>query len=167
MESICRSYESETVAVARELLTRHDFSSFRTLLDVGGGAGYLSIVVTEANSDLRATVVDLLSITPLAQRVVSEAGASDRVQVIETDVVNDTLTGSYDAAVLANLIQVLSADQARRALKNVSDVIEPGGSLFIVGRIIDDSRITPMEFVCGSNLVFFKRLRRRRSLYRR
>jgi len=154
MESICRSFESETVAVARELLTRHDFSSFRTLLDVGGGAGYLSIAVTEAYPHLRATVVDLPSITPIAQRVVSEAGAGDRVQVIETDVVNDTPSGLYDAAVLANLIQVLSAGQARRVLNNVSAVIEPGDSLFIVGRIIDDSRITPMEFVCGSNLVF-------------
>ncbi len=154
MESICRSFESETVAVTRELLTRHDFSSFRTLLDVGGGAGYLSILVTETYPHLRATVVDLPSITPIARRVVEEAGAGDRVQVIETDVVNDTFSGTYEAAVLANFIQVLSADQARRALKNVSDVVEPGGSLFIVGRIIDDSRITPIEFVCGSNLVF-------------
>jgi len=153
MESICRSFESETVAVARELITRHDFSYFRTLLDVGG-AGYLSIVVTAAYPHLRATVVDLPSITPIEQRIMSEAGAGNRVQVIETDVVNNTLAGSYDAAVLANLIQVLSADQARRVLKNVSEVIEPGGSLFIVGRIIDDSRITPMELVCGSNLVF-------------
>ncbi len=36
---------------------------------------------------LRATVVDLPTVTPITQRIVSEAGAADRVEVMTADVV--------------------------------------------------------------------------------
>ena len=153
MESLARSRETESVAAGRDLLARYDFSSHRTLLDVGGGAGYFSIFVTETYPNLRATVVDLPRMTPLAQRVVSEAGAADRVQVMRADIVNESLEGSFDVAVLRSFIQVLSADQARRALLNVGEVIKPGGTIYILGRIIDDSRVSPLETV-GYNLRF-------------
>ena len=153
MESLARSRGAESVAAARDLLARYDFSCHRTLVDVGGGAGYLSIVVTETHPILRATVVDLPTMTPITQRIVSEAGAADRVQVVTADIVNESLEGSFDVAVLRSFIQVLSADQARRALLNVGEVTKPGGTIYILGRIIDDSRVSPLETV-GYNLRF-------------
>ena len=89
--------------------------------------------------------------TPITQVIVSEGGAADRVQVMTADVVNESLEGSFDVAVLRNFIQVLSANQARRALLNVGEVTKPGGTIYILGQIIDDSRITPLETV-GMNL---------------
>ena len=152
-ESLARSRETEARAAVRDLMARYDFSSYKALLDVGGGAGYLSIAIAETYPDLRATMVDLPTTTPFAQRVVSEAGCADRVQVIAADVVNESLKGSFDVAVLRSFVQVLSADQARRALRNVGQVILPGGTIYILGRVIDDSRITPLETV-GYNLRF-------------
>ena len=75
-----------------------DLSVHRTLLDVGGGSGGLSIAVTEAVPGIEATVVDLPTITHITQRYLDEAGAADRVKVVSADAVNQTLTGSYDAA---------------------------------------------------------------------
>ena len=59
-----RSYP-QTKARARVLMERHDFSSYRTLLDVGGGSGGLSIALTEAHPNLKATVVELARVTPV------------------------------------------------------------------------------------------------------
>ena len=137
-----------TVATARTIVERYDLSSYRTLLDVGGGTGGLAITVTESCPNIQATVVDLPNVTPLTQRFVNEAGAADRVQVVTADAVNGPLTGSFDAAVLNSFIQVLSPDQARRALRNVSEVINPSGAIFISGRgILDDSRVAPPQTV--------------------
>lgn len=152
-ESAARRRETDTVSAARDLLARYDFSSHKTLLGVGGGAGYLSIAITETYPNLRATIVDLPTMTPITQVIVSEGGAADRVQVMTADVVNESLEGSFDVAVLRNFIQVLSANQARRALLNVGEVTKPGGTIYILGQIIDDSRITPLETV-GMNLNF-------------
>ncbi len=130
-----------------ELVTKYDFSSFRTLVDLGGGPGGLSITITEQLPHLQATIMDLPSIIPVTQRFIEEAGATNRVRVEPADVVTATLTGSYDVAVLRALIQVLKPDQARRALKNVSAIVKPGGMIYVLGHILDDSRISPSEEV--------------------
>jgi ubiquinone/menaquinone biosynthesis C-methylase UbiE len=142
------------VEYGRDLVKRYDFSSYTTLLDVGGGSGGLAIAVTEACPHIKATIVDLPKITPVTQHYIDEAGAGDRVKVVTADAVRDPLSGSYDVAVMSAFIQVLSPDDACCAIKNVSKVINPGGEIYIRGYgIIDDSRTSPQKLV-GFNLVF-------------
>ena len=145
-------FNHTTVATARNIVERYDLSSYRTLLDVGGGTGALAITVTESCPNIQATVVDLPNVTPLTQRFVNEAGAADRVQVVTADAVNGPLIGSFDSAILNSFIQVLSPDQARRAIRNVGEVINSDGAIFISGvGILDDSRISPPQST-GFNL---------------
>jgi hypothetical protein len=68
LESHYRGFYSATVARGRELLDRYDFSSAKRLLDVGGGTGGLAIALAEALPNLRATIVDLPSVAPVAQK---------------------------------------------------------------------------------------------------
>ena len=48
---------------------------------------------------------------------------------------------------------MLSAEDARRAVQNIGAVIKPGGKIFIIGQILDDSRTSPLDAV-GFNLTF-------------
>ena len=74
--------------------------------------------------------------------------------MVPADVVHDPLTGSYNAAVMNAFIHVLSPEDARRDIKNVSEVMNPGGKIYIWGYgIIDNSRISPSKLV-GFNLVY-------------
>jgi ubiquinone/menaquinone biosynthesis C-methylase UbiE len=120
-------------------------------LDVGGGSGGLAVAIVEACPHVQATVVDLPSITPITRRLVAEAGATDRIRIMTADVVHGPLTGTFDVAVLRAFIQVLWPDDAHHALKNVSTVINPGGAIYILGHILDNSRVSPIEEV-GHNL---------------
>lgn len=153
LESLFRCTRPIAVRAGLELVARYDFSSYSTLLDVGGGSGGLAIAITEACPNIRATVADLPSVTPVTRRFVEKAGATDRVQVMTADVVCDPLTGSFDVAVLRAFIQVLSPDQARRVIKTVSEVINSGGVIYILGHILDNSRISPLEEV-GHGIVY-------------
>jgi len=142
------------IEYARDLLETYDFSSYSTLLDVGGGSGGLAIAVTEACPHIEATVVDLQTVTQVTQQYIDEAGAGNRVKVVTADMVRDSLPGPYDAAVMNAFIHVLSPDDACRAIKNVSQVMNPGGDIYIRGYgIIDNSRISPSKLV-GFNLVY-------------
>jgi SAM-dependent methyltransferase len=148
-----RGLHPGTLANGRELAARYDFSTYRTLADVGGGSGGMALALTNAYPRLRATVIDLPTVTPITQQFITEAGAADRVQVVAADVVNAPVPGTYDVAVLRSLLQVLSPEDAAQALAHIEAALHPGGRLYIVGRILDDSRLVPVDTV-GFDLVF-------------
>jgi len=79
--------------------------------------------------------------------MVREAKLANRVEVLAADIVERAPDGQFDVAVLRNLIQVLGPDAACRVLRNVGQVIERGGRLFIVGHVLQDSRLAPSEAV--------------------
>ena len=147
LESLSRNRHQGTLAAGRELVARYDFSSHRRLLDVGGGTGGLSLAVVEAYPHIEATVVELPLMVPITRQYVEEANAGERVRVVEADAVHGALSGSFDLAVLRWLIPTLPADQAGRVMKNVAQVIEPGGAIYVLGDVLDDSRLTPVEML--------------------
>jgi hypothetical protein len=102
---------------------------------------------------MQATVAELSTVTPITRRIVEEAGASGQVQVQNSDVINGSPNGSFDAAVLSSFIQVISRDQARRALQNVGKVVNSGGAIYIRGDMVDDSGTSPLGSVMR-NLVY-------------
>ena len=71
------------------------------------------------------------------------------MRVVAANILEAPPQGSFDAAVLRNLIQVLNPSQAVLALKNVIKAIEPGGTIYIMGSILDDSRLSPKEAVAS------------------
>ena len=97
--------------------------------------------------------LDLRKIDPRARgtatrRFVAEAGASASIQILEVDVVNSPLTGSFDVAIMRNFPHVLDPASARRVFKNVGQAIKPGGIVYILAGVLDDSRLSPPELVC-------------------
>ena len=153
LETFLRNINASAAPSARALVKRADFSSIKTLLDVGCGGGGMSITITKLCPHITATAVDLASVTSIAEKIVFEEGAAERVKVVAADAVKGPLPGTYDAAVLKSVLQVLSAQDARRAIQNVYDVLNPGGKLFIIGQVLDDSRLSPLDAV-GFNLAF-------------
>ena len=141
------------LGAARQLASRVDFSGRRKLLDAACGSGGVGIGLCQAYPELTATIADLAPVAPISRRFVDEAGLAERVTVEAVDLTERPPPGTYDAAVMRNLIQVLSADDAARVLVNIGKAMEPGGVLCILGWMLDDSRTAPMNAVCH-NVVF-------------
>jgi cyclopropane fatty-acyl-phospholipid synthase-like methyltransferase len=156
LETFLRTINKQNMATGSALVERCDFSSTHTLVDVGGGAGGLATTIAKACAHITTTVVDLPKVTAITRKVVNEEGLGNRVAIVTADVLTSPLPGSYDAAVLKNFLQVLSPTDARRALASVSQAIKPGGTVYIVGQVLDDSRTSPPASV-GFNLNFINR----------
>jgi SAM-dependent methyltransferase len=137
---------------ARQLMDLYDFSAYNSLLDVGGGSGALAIAIAQANPGLQATIIDLPSVTPITRQFVEEADASGSVDILNGDAVHGSLAGSYDAVIARHLIQVLSEEDSRALLRNLASVIKPGGVIYLIGMVLDDSRVSPPN-VAEFNLV--------------
>ncbi len=153
LEAFLRRINVRTVAAAHALLERYDFSSTKALADVGCGGAGLALAIAKACPHIQVTAIDLPLVTPIAEKIVKEQGATDRVKVMTADVLSGPVPGSYDTVVLRGVLQVLSPEDARCAVKNTAAAMNAGGTIYIVAQILDDSRITPPEAV-GFNQAF-------------
>jgi len=151
LENHYRDFYAVTIARARELMARYDFSSTHRLLDVGGGTGGLAIAMAEAHPQLQATIVDLSTVTPITREFVRKSNAANQVEVVSIDILSECLTGSFEIATMSAIFPVLSPDQIGQALANVSQVLEPGGTLYVIDNgFLDDSRLSPPGTVLGN-----------------
>lgn len=92
--------------------------------------------MTEECPHIHATVGELPEVIAITRRFIEEAGTKDRLSVTLADALSGSISGTYDAVVMGNFVQVLSQEQARIALRNVTKVVEPGGDLYIWGRVL-------------------------------
>lgn len=149
---IFRGLYSGAVADAKRLMKHCDLSAKQSLLDVGGGSGALSITIAKAHPHLQVTVLDLPSIVPVTRQFVEEADASDTVTVIAGDAVKSSPEGSYDVIVVRHVVQVLSSKEGSTLLSNLASSLNPGGIMYVIGLVLDNSRLEPPQTV-GHNLV--------------
>lgn len=143
LQAFVRGSHSGSVSAARSLMAVCDLSACRMLLDVGGGSGGLALTLTEQFPRMQATVSELPLVVPITNQFIAEANAAERVQAIAADAVRDTLGGSYDVAVCNRFLQVLGPEEAQGAIVNVGKLLKPGGVLYIIGHILDDSGLSP------------------------
>jgi len=153
LRAFIRGIDAGAGATARRLHKDYTLAARRHLLDAGGGAGGLSLALCRLCPGLRATVAELPSVATITRECVAASGLAPRVDVIEADLIAGPPPGRYDLATLRSVLQVLSATDAARVLSNVAAALEPGGELFVVGRMLDDSRLSPPDAV-AVNVMF-------------
>ncbi|MGR8947646.1 MAG: methyltransferase [Gammaproteobacteria bacterium] len=153
LRNFIRGLDAGAGATARRLNKSFDLSRFRYLLDAGGGSGGLAIALCELCPELQATVGELSNVAPITRECVAESAVSERVSVVEIDLIKDQPHKEYDAVVLRSVLQVLGAGEAASVVNNVADGLRKGGELFVVGRMLDDSRLSPLDAV-AVNVMF-------------
>ena len=131
----------------RALAARYDFGSCRTILDAAGGTGGMGIGLVEAWPDLRATIAELPNMLPITQQSLGAAGMRERIDTVAVDLLREAVPGQFDAAVALYLTQVLSAKDGQTALRNIGRSLRPGGIIYLINSVLDESRLTPAPAV--------------------
>lgn len=120
-----------------------EFHDHQHLLDVGGGSGGLAIGACSVAPQLRATVIDLPNVTPITSAFVAEAGMAERIAVQPVDITRESPTGTFDVAVMRDLIQTMGPGQATRAFRRIGAVVPSDGRVHVIGYVLDDSHLAP------------------------
>jgi hypothetical protein len=141
------------VVQGRDLARTHNFAQYEALADVGGGSGNIAIGACEMCGDLRATVLEVDKVVPITKEFIDSSGLGARVNVEQCDITRELPKTKFDVAVLRNLIQVLSPEQAARAITNVGMSVRSGGQIILIGYVLDDDRRTPWE-AAAYNIAF-------------
>jgi len=115
----------------------------RRMLDVGGGSGAYSIAFARANLALRADILDLSSVEPIARRHIQEAGVADRVHVRPGDLRSGPLGEGYDLVFVSAICHMLSPDENLDLLRRCHQALAPGGRVVIQDFILEPDKTAP------------------------
>lgn len=133
---------------AKIIANNLDLSSYRKLLDLGGGPGSYTIELLKKNPAMSAALVDMPLTLEVAKEVIEAEGMSERIELIEGDFFNDSpcnLGSGYDAAIISNVLHIEGEEKNRAVLKNVYRAMQSPGIIIIHESIIDENRTSPPD----------------------
>jgi hypothetical protein len=121
------------------LAEKFDFSKYKTLCDVGGATGQLSIIVANRHPHMRCTSFDLPVVEPIAKRTIEGAGLSDRVTAVGGDFFADPLPEA-DVITMGLILHDWDLEGKMHLIKAAHDALPEGGAFIIVENLIDNAR---------------------------
>ena len=118
---------------------KFDFSTYRTLCDVGGATGLLSCLVAAQHEHLRCTTLDLAVVTPIAERRIAAAGLGDRVRARAIDFFAEPLPKA-DVVTMGMILHDWNLEKKLHLIRAAYDALPAGGALVAIEHLIDDAR---------------------------
>jgi O-methyltransferase domain/Dimerisation domain len=126
-----------TAAFAPSVAAEYDFSSARTVADIGGGKGTLLASILRRHPHLRGVLFDRAEVAAEAPGVLTEAAVADRCDVVAGDFFASVPAGA-DVYVLANVLHDWDDAESVQILANCRAAMAPRGRVAIVERLIPD-----------------------------
>lgn len=116
-----------------------DFSSYKTLCDVGGAGGELSTQVALNNEHMHCISFDLPKITAVASENINSMNLNEKVSALSGDFFNDKLPKA-DVITMGNILHDWGIKDKKMLIQKAYDALPSGGALVVIENIIDDNR---------------------------
>jgi SAM-dependent methyltransferase len=119
--------ERPAAALARVL----ELADARTLLDVGGGSGALSIALARAWPALHCSVWELPTVCEVALEYTEAAGLSERVRPLPGDFLRDPFPGPQDVVLFSQILHDWGPPRCRELVRAAFEALVPGGRVLV------------------------------------
>jgi hypothetical protein len=121
-----------------------DLSGCRTLLDLGGGPGTYAVHFCRQYPGLTATIMDLPTTRPFAEKTIRKLGVEGRVCFVSGDFMEDDIPGRYDAVWMSHILHGESPSGCSRIIDKAASCLNPGGVAVVHEFILDNTRDKPL-----------------------
>jgi len=118
---------------------KFDFSNIKTLCDVGGATGLLSIEAAKRHPHLTCISYDLPVVELIAKRHITAAGLEARVRTATGDFFKDPLPKA-DLITMGMILHDWNLEKKMHLIRAAYDALPPGGALVAIEALIDDAR---------------------------
>ncbi len=116
---------------ASAVAAAYDFSTFGTVVDVGGGNGALLIGILKANPNLRGIVFDMPHVADSAKEKIAVAGLGSRCEAFGGNFF-ETVPSGGDAYLIKHVIHDWNDERAVTILKNCHRAMGANNKLLLV-----------------------------------
>ncbi len=123
----------------RAFAEKFDFSRSRTLCDVGGATGQLSMIVARRHPHMKCLTLDLPVVTPIAERKIAAAGLAERVAARSLDAFAEPIPAA-DVVTMGMILHDWNLEKKMHLIRAAYDALPAGGAFVVVENLIDDAR---------------------------
>jgi len=128
-----------TLEAAAAVAKAYDFSSIRTLADIGGGQGLVLSFALAKYPTLRGILFELPNVVKGASGFLRSRGLENRVEVRGGSFF-DAVPSGADAYLFTHILHAWSDADCLRILKNVHAATKPGAKMLIVEAVVEISQ---------------------------
>ena len=122
-----------------------DLSGKKHLLDLGGGPGTYAIHFCLKNPQLKATVYDLKTTRPFAEKTITRFGLAERIAFQDGNYVQENIRGTFDMAWLSQILHGEGPEEAQRIIQKAVSVLEPGGQILVHEFLLNNTMDGPLQ----------------------
>jgi len=151
-EQFGRAMESVSRFAADAVLGAYDFSYARTIMDVGGGNGSMTIAILQRTPNVRGLVVDLPYIEGPARERIRAAGLEGRCRFEPMSFFERVPEGA-DVHMLKFVLHDWNDEESLRILRNCRSAIAKDGRLVVIENVVPDSIEPAMVHMMDLNML--------------
>jgi 2-polyprenyl-3-methyl-5-hydroxy-6-metoxy-1,4-benzoquinol methylase len=131
------------------------FSSFRTVIDVGGSSGSLAIALAKQHPDVSVTVFDFPKVVELARSNFDQTPHAARLHTIGGNLLEDGIPRGFDCITLCHLFGVFGEARSIEILRRAYDALEPGKAVCVYTPVLDEDEDGPVSTGLFSSYFLF------------
>jgi O-methyltransferase domain/Dimerisation domain len=121
------------------LAQKFDFSKAKSLVDIGGSAGLLSLMVAKHQPHMSCVSWDLPPVGPVANETIQKFQLQDRVKIAAGDFFKDQFPKA-DILTMGNILHDWDEETKLMLMKKAYDALPEGGAFVAIEGVIDDER---------------------------
>jgi hypothetical protein len=135
---------SGSLGPGRTIARMVDLTGAKSLLDVAGGTGAMTIRLLEANPDLTSTIIDFPNVSEIGWRFITEANMTNRVRYIPSNALNVEWPSEQDAILMSYLFSGVPGEEVPRLVRYAFNSLVPGGKFLVHDFMVNDDRTGPV-----------------------
>ena len=143
-ESFLMGMFNIAINIAPGVAERIDLSGKRRLIDLGGGPGTYAIHFCLRNPELKATVHDLPTTRPFAEKTIKKFNVADRIKFMDCDYLTEEIQGRFDVAWISHILHAEGPDTCRNIITKTVGALDPGGMIIIHDFLLENSMDGPL-----------------------
>jgi predicted O-methyltransferase YrrM len=121
------------------LAQKFDFSKAKSLVDIGGSAGLLSLMVAKHQPHMSCVTWDLPPVAPIANETIQKFQLQDRVKIADGDFFKDQFPKT-DIITMGNILHDWDEETKLMLIKKAYNALPEGGAFVVIENVIDDER---------------------------